>query len=132
MAKSAAGVAFMHGDEMLVLQRSESVSEAGTWALPGGLLEPGETFLEAAIREVDEEILNSPKNYLVTGEYAFRNPSMNYSMFVSHLDTKFTPVLNYEHKSYRWVKFPQLQRMNLHPGFRAGLKQIQEMKNAVS
>jgi len=129
---SAAGVAFISGDKMLVLKRSEFVDAPDTWALPGGTLEKGETYLDAAVREVDEEILNAPQDYMVTGEYAFRNPYMNYSMFVAHLPTTFTPVLNYEHSAYKWATSPQLQKMRLHPGFRAGLEKIKEMENAVS
>lgn len=40
--------------KILLIQRGGGIGQ-GTWALPGGFLEPGETFKEAAIRELQEE-----------------------------------------------------------------------------
>ena len=39
------------GDEILLMRRSDN----GHWGLPGGYLEPGESVLQAAAREVREE-----------------------------------------------------------------------------
>jgi 8-oxo-dGTP pyrophosphatase MutT (NUDIX family) len=47
----AGGAAFL-----LCRRPSRMNRHAGQWALPGGRLDPGETALEAALREVDEEI----------------------------------------------------------------------------
>jgi 8-oxo-dGTP diphosphatase len=42
------------GDEILLVQRNRSFGE-GTWCLPGGHLEPGETIVQCATRELHEE-----------------------------------------------------------------------------
>jgi 8-oxo-dGTP pyrophosphatase MutT (NUDIX family) len=45
------------GAAFLLCRRAARMNRhAGQWALPGGRLDPGETALEAALREVDEEI----------------------------------------------------------------------------
>ncbi|MAT06641.1 MAG: coenzyme A pyrophosphatase [Acidimicrobiaceae bacterium] len=45
------------GAAFLLCRRTSRLNRhAGQWALPGGRLDPGETALEAALREVDEEI----------------------------------------------------------------------------
>ena len=51
MVGVAGGAAFL-----LCRRASRMNRHAGQWALPGGRLDPGETALEAALREVDEEI----------------------------------------------------------------------------
>ena len=59
----AAATAIWRGDRILLARRKVSVN-SGTWAMPGGLVETGETLVEAAIREVKEETsltISSPK-----------------------------------------------------------------------
>ncbi|MFD0915733.1 NUDIX hydrolase [Pseudahrensia aquimaris] len=49
-----AAVAIWRGDHILLAKRTAGPS-IGTWAMPGGLVEIGETVTQAAIREVKEE-----------------------------------------------------------------------------
>jgi 8-oxo-dGTP pyrophosphatase MutT (NUDIX family) len=51
MAGDAGGAAFLLCQRALRMNR-----HAGQWALPGGRIDPGETPLEAALRELDEEL----------------------------------------------------------------------------
>ena len=132
MAKQGAGIAFVCGNKMLLLKRSDKVGNPNTWAPPGGHVEKGETPLDTAIREADEEILNVPQRYVITGEYTFLNPKMDYTLFVAHVLKEFRPSLNWEHTDSRWVTIKDLPKFKLHPGFATGLRQIREMSNAVS
>ncbi|WP_369136546.1 NUDIX hydrolase [Klebsiella variicola] len=52
----------------------------GTWGLPGGLLEPGESLEQTAVREVKEETNLDVRNLLLLGifsgpEYTFTLPN---------------------------------------------------------
>lgn len=51
-AKVGASAAIMHRGRLLLSRREDN----GLWCLPGGGLDPGETWSEAAIREVAEEV----------------------------------------------------------------------------
>lgn len=52
--RAAASTAVFRGNEVLIVERGKG-SLTGTWSLPGGHIEPGETARHAAAREVMEE-----------------------------------------------------------------------------
>lgn len=45
-----------NGNRILLGKRGKNVTGAGTWALPGGHLEPEERLIDAVCREVKEEL----------------------------------------------------------------------------
>ncbi len=50
----AVGVVCLRGDEVLLVRRGNP-PRAGEWSIPGGRIEPGETTISAALRELQEE-----------------------------------------------------------------------------
>ncbi|MEX5719893.1 NUDIX hydrolase [Geodermatophilus maliterrae] len=53
---------------LLITRRAARLrSHAGQWALPGGRLDPGETAVEGALRELDEEVGLRPAPEAVLG-----------------------------------------------------------------
>ena len=48
---SSGGVVLNHEGQVLILRRKQE----GTWVLPKGKMEPGETIAQTALREVEEE-----------------------------------------------------------------------------
>ncbi|GAA2800906.1 hypothetical protein GCM10010452_31790 [Crossiella cryophila] len=55
-AKIVVAAAVVREGKLLVQQRSYPMSLAGKWELPGGRVEPGETEVEALVRECHEEM----------------------------------------------------------------------------
>ena len=51
---AAAIAVVLRGDKLLLVRRSHK-PDAGRWGFPGGKIEPGETVLAAALRELAEE-----------------------------------------------------------------------------
>jgi 8-oxo-dGTP diphosphatase len=51
----AASVVTVADGRLLLVRRGPASSQAGTWALPGGRIEPGERARDAAVRELREE-----------------------------------------------------------------------------
>lgn len=79
----------------LLLQRPD-----GRWEAPGGRLEPGETPLEAALEELQEETGFRGSLILDGG----RQTSDNYVLFVGEVAREFRPRLSHEHVDYLWVE----------------------------
>jgi ADP-ribose pyrophosphatase YjhB (NUDIX family) len=52
---NAASVALLHHQQVLLIQRALPPWD-GAWTLPGGRLEPGETAVDCAARELHEEL----------------------------------------------------------------------------
>lgn len=52
--RPAASAAVFRGEEVLLVERGKGAPR-GLWSLPGGHVEPGETVLQAALRELMEE-----------------------------------------------------------------------------
>lgn len=51
---AAALAVVLRGERLLLVRRSHK-PDAGRWGFPGGKIEPGETVIAAALRELDEE-----------------------------------------------------------------------------
>ena len=54
--RDGVAVAILTPDGYVLMRRAAGKTAAGSWSLPGGALDPGETLAQAAIREVLEEV----------------------------------------------------------------------------
>lgn len=61
-----AALAVLPRDNRLLLVRRRKDPDAGLWGFPGGHVEPGETVMQAAARELHEEttVIAEPRDYL--------------------------------------------------------------------
>jgi 8-oxo-dGTP pyrophosphatase MutT (NUDIX family) len=86
------------GNELLVVHRSPE--NDAYWHLVAGGVEEGETFAEAAVRELQEETgldvgvepLDAP----------FRYEDVQVESFLADAPTGWEPTLDWEHDGYRW------------------------------
>ena len=88
------------GRVFLVL-RSAKVRNPGTWGLPGGALDEGESPRQGAARELMEEVGYTGRLDLRSG-HIFTAPDFTYHNFVGLVGDEFEPVLNWESDDAGW------------------------------
>ena len=93
------------GDEILILKRAMG-EMSGSWYLPGGALDPGETLEEGAARELEEEAGLRPEGPLsLIGIVPMQ--VYDHSTLIVHYacDVNADPVkLSPEHSDARWIR----------------------------
>ena len=99
----AAGVYAMRGTKILMLERAAGMM-LGFWSVPGGMVDPGETPMAAATRELLEEAGLRPTSplWLVTAVplwgYGMDILSLRYACRCDDGEVR----LSHEHSNWRW------------------------------
>lgn len=114
----AVGVWFRSAEtgRYLYLLRNDT-KHPGTWGLPGGKVETGETLLGGMERECIEELGFFPEyQHLVPLEkFTSSDGQFEYNTWVCVVASEFRPNLNHEHLGYAWIDRGNWPRP-MHPG----------------
>lgn len=98
---------------LLLCQRPAHKRHGGLWELPGGKLEPGEELLDAARRELDEEL-----GLIATsiGDIVFerRDPGSSFLIMFADVEASGVPMPT-EHDEVRWLTPAQANHLPLAP-----------------
>ena len=132
--KSAAGICFICTKDFSIFLclRSKHVTFSNTWGIPGGKIEPEESEIDAAIREINEELGSTPEvsECEVIDALIFDSPSLSYTTFIVDISLqekeKWKPSLNKEHDKYEWFEIDSLPK-NLHPGVKQTVPVIKDI-----
>jgi 8-oxo-dGTP pyrophosphatase MutT (NUDIX family) len=116
--KEGAGILFTDGIKILLLKRSEKGDNYGTWCLPGGGVEKGETPIIAAKRESIEEC-----GKLKGKKFEKIKHSDNWTTFFFKINKTFLCNLSDEHSDYKWFDLNELNKINLHPKLKKSINQ---------
>ena len=89
-----------------------SISFPNSWGFFGGNLENGESPEQALIRELEEELGFTPKNYLIIFEYLFSEPDVLVKYFeIPIFNIDQFRILN-EGQRMQWFTIEQLKFLN--------------------
>jgi 8-oxo-dGTP diphosphatase len=136
----AAGVALVDKGSILLQLRASWVHNGGTWGIPGGARDSHEEIIHAALREAHEEIGLNPSHVTARREYCDNHGSWSYTTVIcsiadgySHiLETLIDPAFhNEETQEMRWVKFTELDSLELHPSFKKSLPHLLPIISAI-
>ena len=112
------GVALVHAGRVLAARRSYPAESAGRWEFPGGKVDAGETPVEAAEREVAEEL---GCRVVVTGwlapEVRIRDDLVLRVAVADLADGEPVPR-DGEHDAVRWLRADQLDDIDWLPADR--------------
>lgn len=109
----------------LVLRRSSKKIYAGQWRMIGGKVQKGESYHEAALRELEEETGLKPIQFWtvpsVNTFYEYQNDQIHLiPAFAAELSPDSIPKLDDEHTDQQWIsasevkqflKWPEQQRL---------------------
>lgn len=103
-------------DRFLYLMRND-IRNPGSWGLPGGKVETGETLLTALERECQEELGHWPQSVKLVPleQFTSADERFQYHTFLSIITHEFQPRLNHEHLGYAWLDRETWPRP-MHPG----------------
>lgn len=140
MTLKAAGVLYAtEAGSALFLKRGPGGDHPGEWCFPGGKLEAGETAIQAAVRESEEELGFKVRGDLQPWARSFTPAHLegcapngppgdplaaepvDYETFLCRVGEEFTPTVNGEHVGYAWAPIDQPPEP-LHPGCRVALE----------
>lgn len=106
----------VYQDKVLLLKRVESISRAGKWDLPGGIIDSDEKLLKGLQREVFEETGIKIRKVNVTLDVGYFNEGI-YKLknviriiYLSRIDTNEV-VLSSEHSEFKWLDLKELVRI---------------------
>lgn len=99
MAIFGSGIMFRQGKFVFLIQRSDD----GTWCQPGGTVEPGELAIDAARREVLEEV-----GYQYDGPLTPHSVYGDYLTFRAEVPERFEAKLNDESLAAGWFHIDDL------------------------
>ena len=123
---SVAGCFLWFNERFLLLRRSEGKYAEKTWGLPAGKIEPGETPVEAAVRETCEETGLLPQNPIEIGQLYMRVPeSIDYIFHMYYdcyeIEPKVTLDLT-ENDEAGWYNLEEALKLPLIGGGAEALK----------
>jgi len=115
--RGAAGLLLARDGRVLMQLRAGWAHRGGTWSIPGGARERGETPTEAALREAAEEFGIDPDVVGVHGSRPWDCGGWNYETILATARGAVVVELLSESTDHAWATPEEVDALHLHPGF---------------
>lgn len=111
------GVLLFWKNKFLILERDTSRPQALTWGVPSGKMEKGESHLQTAMREVNEEvgIPLKPKDLHFSGTFYVNHPDLDFCYHVYYSFLKKTPKIKLNLSEHLQARFVTYEESLAHP-----------------
>lgn len=124
----AAGLLLVDQGKALLQLRSHGVQVPGTWSIPGGALQRGETPEQGALREANEEAGINSDDVRVTAGWAHEcRCGWTYTTLIATPIRTLTLAGNWESRALQWVPLERVATLPLHPAFRDAWPQLRAL-----
>lgn len=125
----AAGLLAVDPERGVLLQHRVSWSHfGGTWGLPGGALHEGESSLDGALREAQEEAGVPDGSVRARFARVLDLKIWSYTTVVADVIVPFEPVISDpESVALEWVPIDEVAQRPLHPGLAAAWPELQAL-----
>jgi 8-oxo-dGTP pyrophosphatase MutT (NUDIX family) len=117
--RGAAGLLVAERGRLLLQLRASWAHQGGTWSVPGGARERGESAVEAALREAHEELGLDGGAVDVRGSWVALCGGWSYETVLAVPNQKLTVSDRAESEAHAWVPVAHVDELPLHPAFRA-------------
>lgn len=115
-----AGIVFTDGYKILLIRRTGSAADhGGKWCIPGGKTEQGETAMDTARRESQEEIGTVKGSRFAS--FDEKDGQHTFTVYMYKVDYPFDVKLSKEHDQSQWVTIDKIKTLDLHPEFKKHL-----------
>lgn len=119
----SSGIIITDGEQFLI----GHVTNSSYWSIPKGLVDPGESDIDAAVRETQEEtdIIVAPENLTSLGKFAYRDKK-DLSLFIYETESDSLPPASMmkcnsvvfvselegfpEIDGFRYIKFSEMEK----------------------
>jgi 8-oxo-dGTP diphosphatase len=116
---ASSGALVVYQGKILLIRRDNkpTIPNPNMWSIPGGQVEKGESFDEALLREIREEIGISPKNYQLLGFLKMKSDQVQRAIYLVRLNKGESKKIKLgdEGQELRWFKPHEIANTNAVP-----------------
>ena len=117
--RGAAGLLLVDRGRVLLQLRARWAHQGGTWSIPGGARERGESAVRAALREAREEMAIRGEDVEVRSSYVARCGGWEYETVLAVATGPVRLTHLSESDAHLWAGPGEVDGLPLHPAFRA-------------